>query len=69
MGPVQVELDQGVKDERMLKTALVIDERIREATGAIGLVHTSYHGDDDVTERLALFLKTGERPADASVRT
>jgi hypothetical protein len=49
-------------EERMLKTALVIDERLREATGAIDLVHSSYYGSRTVIEGTAAFLVSGIRP-------
>jgi len=50
--------EQGVKDHRLLETALVIDERVHEAVGAVGLVHSTYYDDETVTFKVAHFLRT-----------
>jgi hypothetical protein len=42
---------------------LVIDERVREASGAIGLVHSTYYGNDAVIEGVGRFLLSGAQPS------
>ena len=43
----------------MLRTALVIDERVREMTGAARLVHSHYYNNEDVIKRVSDFIATG----------
>jgi hypothetical protein len=50
---------QGVSDSEMLKTALMVDERVREAVGAVQLAHSLYYGNEEVIRRVATFVSTG----------
>jgi hypothetical protein len=50
---------QGVSDRELLQTALVIDERLREAVAAVGLVHSTYYGDDEIISSASRFICTG----------
>ncbi len=49
---------QNVADRRLLEVALVIDERVREAMGAVGLVHSAYCENELVSQTAACFLDT-----------
>lgn len=50
---------EGIEDRALLEEALVIDERVKEVVGAVGLIHSTYYGDEDVRRAAAHFIRTG----------
>jgi hypothetical protein len=47
---------QGVTNAETLKIALMVDERVREAVGAVQLAHSVYYGNEEVIRRAAKFV-------------
>ena len=55
--------DRDQQTVQLLQTALAIDERVGEAKRSVGLVHSTYYGDEEVIRGAAEFLLTGRPPA------
>ncbi len=59
--------ERHVHNRQLLKTALVIDERVAEAKRAVGLVHSTYYADEAMIRAVAQFLLTGQPPEGATL--